>query len=410
MGIKYLKAFAVITATMMIMLSCGIFDDSDNGDKEVPVPVITAIDPFAGYPGEEVTITGEDFNAVYSKNLIELDTSGVPLASVSPTAGSETMLTFDRPNVSGVGVTIHAWLRVRNLDDLEEKVSDSVAIDLLPIFDIIAVEGLPKTKGGLAFDADGNLYVRGQDPGEIYKITPDGTESYFGQTHWGEGEMSFGPDGYLYATVVWGEYGTTRIPPTGGDYESYVTDADAPMPFCLGWDDDENMYIGSAGGAIYRRSAASGEVSELISGLGWGASMRVFEDEIYWYTKNDSGNNGLYKASIPADGDTIASSSISTILASEDYNPSGLAIDGLGDTYLMDGWIDDSDYTIPSMLVRVTPAGAVEEVYELPTQNPNKAAWHNNKIYIAAGQLDSTIYVLHLGEERGTGAVPSYRW
>lgn len=408
MGIKYLKVLTIIAVAMMVILSCE--DGDDNGDEVTPVPVVTSIDPFAGYPGEEVTITGEDFNAVYSMNLIELDTSGVPFASVSPTAGSETMLTFARPNVSGVGVTIHAWLRVRNLDDLEEKVSDSVAIDLLPIFDIIAVEGLSKTKGGIAFDANGNMYVRGQDPGEVYKITPEGEESYFGQTHWGEGEMTFGPDGYLYAAVVWGDYGLVRIPSTGGDYESYVASTDVPNPFCLGWDDDQNLYIGTAGGEIYRRSAASGEVSELISGLGWGASMRVFENDIYWFTKSDSGNNGLFKAPIPADSDTIAANTIVTVLATEDYTPSGLAIDGLGNIYLMDGWIDKDDYSLTQMLVRVTPAGVVEDVYELPTQNPNKAAWYDNKIYIAAGELDSTVYVLYLGEEYGTGAVPSYRW
>ena len=59
-----------------------------------------------------------------------------------------------------------------------------------------------------------------------------------------------------------------------------------------------------------------------------------------------------------------------------------------------------------STLTRVTPQGAVEEVWELPTENPNKAVWHDNKLYIAAGNQDSTVYVLHMGAEYGWGAVP----
>jgi len=410
MKLKYLLLGILIPLMMFVVIACEETDDPE--DKTVPVPTITSIEPVAGYPGEEVTVTGTNFNPVHSLNLIELTDDAVFfLETVQPTAGSVTSLTFTRPNISGVGVTIDAWLAVRNLEDAEEKISDSVAIAMLPIFDIITVDSIPKTKGGVAHDAAGNLYVRGQDPGDIYKITPEGVQTYFGKTHWGEGELTVGPDGSVYACVVWGDFGTWKIPPTGGEGELFVSEAEASMPFCLDWDDDQNFYIGGADGAIYRRVDATGTVEKIFAGGGWGSPMRIYNDDIYWYTKGaDSTLNGLFSAPIPAVGDTIPASSITTILASEDYGPSGLAADGMGNIYLMTNWVDKDDRTVPGMLKRITPAGVVEDVYELPTQNPNKAAWYDNKIYVAAGDLGNKVYVLHLGEEYGTGAVPSYNW
>jgi len=387
---NYFRILSIISLSVLVMFSCED-ETKDAEDTVVLTPVITSISPAEGYPGEEVTITGENFNATTSSNLIEIDTNSVSLASITPSAGTTTSLTFTRPNVSGVGVSITANLRVRNVEDPDEKVSDSESITLLPIFDIITVAGLPKTKGGLAFDADGNLYARGQDPGEVYKITPEGEESYFGQTHWGEGEMHFGPDGYLYAAVVWAE-GVVRIPPTGGDFEIYIPLTDVADPFDFDWDSDGNMYIGTAGGNIYRRSATTDEVSLLKPSGSWGSPMRLFGDDLYWYVKGADmpAENGLFKAP----------------------TPSGLAIDGMGNVYLMDGWIDKDDTTgtITQQLVRVTPTGAVENVYELPTQNPNKAVWHEDKLYVAKGNQGNEVYVIYLGPDYGTGAVPQNTW
>ncbi|NQV13831.1 IPT/TIG domain-containing protein [bacterium] len=400
----------VLLAMLLFLIDCeGIVDQ---GDEAVTVPVITNINPFAGYPGEELTITGSNFNPVFSLNQIELtDTSVFYLETVQPTSGDANSLTITRPNISGIDDTIHAWLSVRNLEDPEQKKSDSIAIDLLPIFDIITFDSLPKAKGGLAFDASGNLYVGGQDPGDIYKLTPAGEQTYFGHTQSGGGEMTIGPDGDLYMCNFWGELGTSRIPASGGNGEIFVTSDEAPQPFCLDWDSDENFYIGSAGGAIYRRLAISGAIEKIFGDGSWGMPMRIYQNEIYWFNKGgEAGTNGLFKAAIPVVNDTIPANSVITVLATDDYNPSGLAIDGTGNVYLMTGWVDYNDRSLPGDLVRITPGGIVEVVYELPTQNPNKAAWYDNKIYMTAGELGNQVYVLHLGEEYGNGAVPAYGW
>jgi len=171
---KFFRILSIISLSVLVMFSCED-EKKDVEDTVVPTPIITSIDPAEGYPGEEATITGENFNATTSSNLIEIDTNDVSLASVTPSAGTTTSLTFTRPNVSGVGVTINATLKVRNVEDVEEKVSESIAISLLPVFDIITVAGLdsvgseagnqlygPKTKGGLAFDADGTCMHAGK--------------------------------------------------------------------------------------------------------------------------------------------------------------------------------------------------------------------------------------------------------
>ena len=77
----------------------------------------------------------------------------------------------------------------------------------------------------------------------------------------------------------------------------------------------------------------------------------------------------------------------------------------MGNTYLMDGWNADTTVTT-SELVRVTPTGTVESVYTLPTENPNKAVWHDNKLYVAAGNQGNKVYVIYLGPDYATGAVP----
>ncbi len=385
-------------------------EESDPEEVDV-APVATSLSTSSAYSGESVDITGSDFNAALNMNLVEL--SGVTASvaeSATPTAGSETSLTFTVPNMSTTGETIQSYVSVRNL--ASDLASDSLMLEVKPVFNVDSVEGLPKTKGGIVYDGDGNVYLRGQDPGEIFKIAPDGTETYFGQTTWGEGEMAIGPDGYLYAAVVWGTFGVMRVPvATGGDAETFIPDTEIDNPFCLDFDDAGNLYVGTADGGFWRWNSDD-TATRLLADQGWGSPTRVNGDFVYWYVRSDSGSNGLYRAPLPdaASQDTIANGDFETILLTEDYSPSGLAVDSFGNVYLMDGWIDQDDKTAPGMLVRITPAGVAEDLIELPTQNPNKATFHGDVIVIAQGNQGNQFWSYYLGEGYGDTATPRYQW
>ncbi|MEA3288298.1 MAG: hypothetical protein U9Q77_13125, partial [Candidatus Marinimicrobia bacterium] len=376
----------VLLPVVFLFTNC----EEDDPEEVIEPPMITSLSSTDAYTGEPVTITGENFNPVLNMNLVELAGKTVTVSeSVTPSEGSETNLTFFVPGMSTSGATIDAYVSVRNLGN--DLTSDSLEMIVKPIFDVDSVPALPKTKGGIAFDGEDKLYVRGQDPGEVYIIGPNGNQRYFGQTHWGEGEMVVGPDGYLYAAVVWGTYGVTRISlATEGDYETYIPDTDIDNPFCLDFDEDENLYVGTADGGFWRRNSDA-SVTQILSNQGWGAPTRINDGYVYWYTRSDSGRNGLYRAMLPdaATQDTITDASIETILLTEDYSPSGLAVDSFGNVYLAVGWGN-------KMLTRITPAGIAEELMELPTENPNKFTFHGDVLYITQGNQGNQIWTYYL--------------
>ena len=91
MKIKNFRLLTIITLSMFVMFSCEE-EKEDSGPTVLPVPVITSVDPSDGYPGEEATITGENFNATAALNLIEIDTNSVIIASITPSATSSKIL------------------------------------------------------------------------------------------------------------------------------------------------------------------------------------------------------------------------------------------------------------------------------------------------------------------------------
>jgi len=401
MKLRYLLLALIIPALVLFFTGC---EETEDPEEEDVAPTITSLSSTSAYTGETVTISGSDFNPVLNMNLVELAGKTASVTeSATPTAGDATSLTFTVPSMSATGEFVDSYVSVRNLET--DLVSDSLELEVKPIFTVDSVSGLPKTKGGIAYDGDGKLYLRGQDPGEIYVVGPNGTSRYWGQTHWGEGEMIVGNDGYLYAAVVWGTYGVTRIAlDVEGDYETYIPDTDIDNPFCLDFDADGNLYVGTANGGLWRWNSDQ-TATQILSDQAWGTPTRVNEGYAYWYTKNDSGNNGLYRAPLPdaSTQDTIATADIETILKTEEFNPSGLGVDSFGNTYLMVGWGNN-------MLVRITPAGVVEELIELPTENPNKCTFHGDAIVITQGNQGNQYWTYYLGEGYGDTATPRYMW
>jgi len=64
---NFFRILSIISLSVLVMFSCED-ETKDVEDTVVPTPVITSISPAEGYPGEEVTITGENFNAATGLN------------------------------------------------------------------------------------------------------------------------------------------------------------------------------------------------------------------------------------------------------------------------------------------------------------------------------------------------------
>lgn len=401
MKLRYLLLALMIPVLVIFFIGC---EDTDDADDDPVPPTVTSLSPTSAYTGEPVTITGSNFNPTLNMNLVELAGKTASVTeSATPTSATETTLTFSVPSMSSTGEIIDAYVSVRNLES--DLASDSLDLEVKPVFNVDSVAGLPKTKGGIAYDSEDKLYLRGQDPGDIYIVGPNGNERYFGNTVWGEGEMIVGPDDYLYAAVVWGTFGVMRLPlATGGDGVTYIPDTVIDNPFCLDFDEDQNLYVGTADGGFWRYNS-DGTGTQLLSNRGWGSPTRLNGDYVYWYTRSDSGSNGLYRAMLPAatSNDTIADADIETILKTEDFSPSGLAVDGMGNVYLAVGWGN-------TMLTRITPNGTVEELLELPTENPNKLTFHGDLLVITQGNQGNEFWTYYLGDGYGEGATPRYMW
>ena len=220
-----------------------------------PDPVITSVEPgesaLAGI--DIVTITGENFSATMSENLVYFDEERAEVIEASP-----TQLRVLPPNIPRPEITLRvAVLGAENygsatyrLDAAAERVGS------------LAVGTLPRA---LATDAAGNIYVSLdiENNNSVKRFTPDGERSDFSPRaafgNWGD--LAVGPDGALYGILL-GLGGVFRLP-EGVTAENVGVLGNGSEPFnSLAFDGRGMLWVGSTAGNLFRFDPNTGVFDE----------------------------------------------------------------------------------------------------------------------------------------------------
>lgn len=381
-----------LALTTLLYMGCEVEEEGWPSGPDVVTPVITGITPEAGYGGDQVTITGENFNADHIKNLITFGfLEDIGYVSVRPDAGTATSLTFTLPMISGVAENIVSPVTVSNLDDPTQTRSNADTVAFLPLIDIFA-DGFEDARG-ITVDPDGNLYVCDPKYGEglaaIYKITPAGEKSVYAEFSTedaGMGDIAMNAAGDIFVGGHW-EQCLHKIPAGGGDLEFFAEiihpEMECPPQITMDLDANDNLYIGAAWpGAIWRVTPA-GEVTLLVES-DWFMSVQVYDGYLYWFERELA---SLSRAEITAEG--IGEPEVLYEMEEPEYEtywPTGIEIDELGRVYLgggqcCEGGFEWQYYTLD----RIDPdESTFEQVFELPTPNFKYLAFSGDYLYVTA--------------------------
>ncbi|NQT27157.1 hypothetical protein HQ585_17515 [candidate division KSB1 bacterium] len=397
---KYLclKTVLVVSFLGFISFSC---------DKKPTEPFYTGTTPTLTSIGtdttvfqQDVTITGENFNPDPTKNIIRFGFSETfGYASARAHTGSITTLTFSTPGVSGeYDPYIATELSVTQED--AQYWSNELDIVIAPVSSIFMDDF--SFSSGIAFDHDGNCYVVDRAEGMIYKITPEGEKSEFGDPGAGDlaGELEFGPDGWLYFASAW-EGEIRKFPPEGGDYEVVDTgDIEEFRCYGLDFDDAGNMYVTGNWESYLWRITPDGE-GTILTEVPHGLSVRVFDGYVYWSVRGYGGEPGegpnqILKAPITADG----IGAIETVFEDDEWTGTyllgagGLEIDVEGNVYAISSfWENDK-------VCKFTPTANGYTAEVLIQLQPAMAfmAFNGEFLYITTKE-DALIYKIFAGIE-----------
>ena len=257
---------------------------------------------------------------------------------------------------------------------------------------------------GVAVDGSGNVYVGDTGNHTIRKITPAGAVSTLAGFP-GEGGSANGTgagarfsspqgvavygSGNVYVADT-GNHTIRMVTPTGdvttlagsagqmGSAEGSGADARFSGPFAVTVDGSGNVYVGDTGNNTIRVITPAGVVSTLAGsagqrgdGNGTGAGARfdgpqgVAVDGSGNVYVGDYGNNDIRKISstgvvirLAGDGPGRAGMTNATGTAARFSGPSGVAVDGSGNSYVADTW--------NHIIRKITPAGVVSTLAGSP--------------------------------------------
>ena len=273
-------------------------------------PTITSFAPTNGRPGDQVIITGTNFNLLLATNIVKFN--GAP---ASVTYGSSTQLTvIVPPNATSGSISVTAngltGTSVLIFTVFDSQVSTFAGNGTLGLFDAVGTTAQFSSPEGIAKDVLGNFYVA--DSRSVRKITPAG----------------------LVSTVATFSNSSTRL--TG-----------------IALDAAGNIYVADHGVNIIWKISTSGVITNLAGygpagsadGQGTAASFKYPSDLVVDASGNvfvaDLGNRKIRKITPGGLVSTFAGSDTAynydgTGLGSYFMVPRGITIDAAGNLYVTD--------------------------------------------------------------------------
>lgn len=183
--------------------------------------------------------------------------TGAPLLAVTL---AQAAATFDR--AAGTAMVTGALT-------LALAVAGSPAAYAATTVDTIAE--IDSGSGGLALDADGNIYTAdfgpflGRNPegtgNKIVRVTPDGKTSLFADGFKGASGNAFDSHGNLFQSNIRGNF-ISRVTPAG-EVSTFATEG-FKGPVGIAIDGDDNLYVNSCGGGWISKIAADGTVTRFV--------------------------------------------------------------------------------------------------------------------------------------------------
>ena len=220
-----------------------------------PDPAVTAVSPdpseivLAGI--DEVTLTGTNFSANASENLVYFDDVRAEVVEASP-----TQLRVKAPNFPSPELQIR--VAVLGAENYSNLVPYRLVSAVVPFGDL----GMADEPTGIGSDDLGNAYVsifsEGSSVG-IDRFTPDGERSDYFSTTFPWSDLAVGPDGALYG--VRGVQAVFRLP-EGMAQQTYQVVTGSARLGALTFGPTGALWTGSREGGLFRVAPGGGSFDQ----------------------------------------------------------------------------------------------------------------------------------------------------
>jgi hypothetical protein len=250
MKIRFSLFVPVLLILSVLFMSCekpeapSLYDYDYQSPR--PQPQLTNIDPpewwFAGIG--RVTLTGTNFSPNIGENFVYFNTTRGTVLEASP-----TQLVVRPPNL--VSDDIKIKVAVIGAELYSEPISYKLEAAVIEFGNL----GPLQVPWGLAVDAEDNLYVSMNAPGDaggIKKISTVGVQSdYAPRQTWYYISMKIGPDGGLYCArgpvpILY------RVDPGGGAATSWASGSGLGRIFDFDFDPQGNIWAGGNNTSLFR--------------------------------------------------------------------------------------------------------------------------------------------------------------